>query len=528
MGQMKNYKQLLKELPSNKVVFAFGSFEPPTAGHELQIKAVRKLAQEQRADHVIYASKDLKESLLNAEKRVQYMNMMFPGTNVKSTEIASIVEASKELNKKYKNLILVTSEDCKQEYESVLNKKNKSEFFFETIEVVAVGDKDPDANKLCESAKKGDYTKFKAGLPTGIREIDSRRLMNDIRQSLGLEMVKEEINLVKDETREKYFRGEIFNVGELVESNGVKYEIVKRGSNHLLLKEESGSLVSKWIQDVKTIGTEMINEITQPSGDTKVEGATDSPVVNKNSKYNFAKDRLRLKDFTKLTAMSKGVKEEAEVTHDNDDKFEDQKVEIAQPQRGIGHTLASRDDHHRRRKIAYQMGESVEEFKEEDIDAMIAEVNYFEDVAELYEDDELAIVDEETGEAIDTEGFLEEEAIMEVLSRVERMRAKQKFARSRSKRQRSTKIALKRFSPSTTINKRARKLAIALMKKRMLRGRDVNKISVGEKERLETSIHKRKDVINRVAMKLVSRIRGIEKARMSHTAFTKGAPTVAF
>ena len=43
---MKNYRQLLKELPSNKVVLAFGQFQPPTAMHELHIKVVKKLAEE--------------------------------------------------------------------------------------------------------------------------------------------------------------------------------------------------------------------------------------------------------------------------------------------------------------------------------------------------------------------------------------------------------------------------------------------------------------------------------------------------
>ena len=59
------------------------------------------------------------------------------------------------------------------------------------------------------------------------------------------------VKLVKDELREKYFRGEIFNVGELVESDGEQYEIVKRGSNHLLLKDSQDKLVSKWIQEVR-------------------------------------------------------------------------------------------------------------------------------------------------------------------------------------------------------------------------------------------------------------------------------------
>jgi hypothetical protein len=97
------------------------------------------------------------------------------------------------------------------------------------------------------------YEEFKNNLPSAIRDIDSRRLMNDIRVGSGLEPIKEEIKLVKDELREQYFRGEIFNVGEQVEADGQQYEIVKRGSNHLLLKESTGKLISKWIQNVTLV-----------------------------------------------------------------------------------------------------------------------------------------------------------------------------------------------------------------------------------------------------------------------------------
>jgi len=57
MDKMKDYKQLIKELPSKTVVFAFGRFNPPTMGHELLVKAVKKLADQRNADHVIYASR---------------------------------------------------------------------------------------------------------------------------------------------------------------------------------------------------------------------------------------------------------------------------------------------------------------------------------------------------------------------------------------------------------------------------------------------------------------------------------------
>ena len=431
MDRMKDYRQLVKELPSNTVVFAFGRFQPPTALHELQVKVVKKLAEEHKSDYVIYASRDHKEELLSEDKKVQYMNLMFPHTNIKTSESTSITEAAKELNKKYKKLVFVTSSDLKEEAEKFLNKKNGTDYHFESIDVIVAGDIDPESNKLCESAKKGDFAKFKTGLPATVREIDSRRLMNDIRQGLGLEMVKEEIKLVKDELREQYFRKEIFNVGDIVEHNGNKLTIVKRGSNHLLLKEQTGNLVSKWIQDVtpteekemnedlttktlrntdaikvarmianmlgidnaesssspnnlvnralykirtKTLNTETLNilnkmlnlarqvgivydnnlvpqklkeGIIQPNATDKVSG--DATAVDTYS------EKYKKKKFAKGQEITF---EQAEKTHELDDKFESEKVEIEEPHRLPGHSLHARDSHHRRRKVAYHLGEA--------------------------------------------------------------------------------------------------------------------------------------------------------------------------
>ena len=675
MGHMKNYRQLLKELPSNKVVFAFGRFQPPTAIHELQVKVVKRLAEQQRADYVIYASKDLKEELLPVDKKVHYMNLMFPNTNIETTDASTFVEAVKTLNKKYKNIVMVSSADCKEDYEKILNKKNGTEFFFETIEVVAAGDKDPDENKLRESAKKGDYAKFKISLPSALREIDSRRLMNDMRQGLGLDMVKEEIKLVKDELREQYFRGEIFNIGEFVESAGQQYEIVKRGSNHLLLKEESGKLVSKWIQDVIV-----------------VKETTDSPVVNKNSTFNIAKDVMRYKDFKKLNAMTKGQVKEQEEKEEPSEMEEFLKTISGTVNKSTGEAMGSRDDQHRRRKVAYNLGEDFsddevqmidelstellgrykkaageqasaadkagnyaqgdkrfkginkatnkqfdndlkkhvnesiphigpvntnkvnhagdephdeewedtgicmehgkkdchdcsteleeakkkkektgdefkptavqvkmkddsqqlgatnahgfdaffneeeemepseeeKDFSEEEIDKMIDSLTD-DDFLDAYDDDELAVIDDETGEEMEEDKpEVTEQAILEVLSRMERMRARVRFAKTKSKRERSAKLALKRTSSTGTINKRARRLAVNLMKKRLMRGRPASSLSIGEKERIEKMVEKRRPILNRIAMKLTSRVRQVEKARLHHTKFTQsGSPGVS-
>ena len=157
--------------------------------------------------------------------------------------------------------------------------------------------------------------------------------------------------IFKDDLREQYFRGEIFNEGNLVECNDVVYKIVKRGSNHLLLQNEEGLKVSKWIQDVKITEREfMLKETVADTSKVKFDlgaererkvaelkanqakakedlqkrqdqesatlkqnlqsqqnEAVDSPVVDKKSKYNIAKSLMSLNDFRKT--MNMGVKE---------------------------------------------------------------------------------------------------------------------------------------------------------------------------------------------------------------------------
>ena len=266
MDRMKDYRQLIKELPSTTLVCALGDFDPPTTAHELLVKTVNRLAEQKNTDHVIYAS--TKDSLIQEEKKEQYLKLMFPKTKFKSVNESKISNLLEELSKKYKKLIIVAG----SEQVTALKKLVK-----ENTEIIAINEKNPDANyaKMKQLAVKGLYEEFKKKLPSTIRELDGRRLMNDVRHGLGLEPVKEQLVLVKDKLREEYFRGEIFKEGDIVESNGEQFTIVKRGSNHLLLKEESGKLVSKWIQDVKPMEDKAMNEgVIQSNGTDKLEPST--------------------------------------------------------------------------------------------------------------------------------------------------------------------------------------------------------------------------------------------------------------
>ena len=155
-----------------------------------------------------------------------------------------------------------------------------------------------------------------------------------------------------------------------------------------------------------------------------------------------------------------------------------------------------------------------------ELDKMAQEVNHEDDILDAYDDHELGIIDDETGEEIEKDVKEELEIMNEVLSRSERLKAKVRFARSASKRARKTKLALKSRSSAKTLNSRARKLAVNLLKKRIAR-KPLDKLTLGEKERIEKIISKKKVLVNRLAMRLVSRVKKIETDRLSHKKYTK-------
>lgn len=293
---MKRYKQLVKELPSKKVVFAFGRFQPPTNGHALLVQAVTKLARAQGADHVIYASRsnDKKSNPLPVDRKVYYLKRMFPRVNfvAANEEVRTFMEAAKMLSKKYKNLIMVAGSDRIAEYKKLLDKYNGSEFKFDTIEVISAGERDPDSDtasgmsgtKMREAAKKGDFASFKKGLPQTLTELDGKRLMNELRVGMGVEAIKEEIKFETTDIREAYLKGAIFNVGDKVQDAAGQYEIVDRGANYISVVNESGTISKKWLNAV----TPVVDIQEDIPSDTPPDEITYKGYTTKN--FNRSKD----------------------------------------------------------------------------------------------------------------------------------------------------------------------------------------------------------------------------------------------
>jgi hypothetical protein len=162
---------------------------------------------------------------------------------------------------------------------------------------------------------------------------------------------------------------------------------------------------------------------------------------------------------------------------------------------------------------------------EAELNAIVNSISDDELLDLAYDDDEVEEVDEETGEPVeldDEEMALKESLdLIEGLSRIERIKARQRLKRTAAKRQRSTKIAMKRISSTKTANARARRAAIKKLKQRVLRGRKPNQLSVGEKERVEKFVATKKNLINRLAMKMLPRVRQLEKKRIKNARAKK-------
>ena len=240
---MKNYRQLVKSLPSQTVIMTVGSFNPPTSVNEMAFKLVDKLVETHNADHIIYVTED--KDNLPIDRKLHFLELMFGAMNFKPLNESNLTAELIRLKSKYKDVIVVAPEDKAKLYES--------------LQVITTGN-DLDHSKIKSYVTKGDFASFKRHMPSTLRELDARRLMNEMRQVSGLELLKEEVKFSVDVLREKYFKGEIYHVGDIVESAGQQYEIMDRGSNYLVVVNNTGDLSRKWVKDVSLVEAKNLNK----------------------------------------------------------------------------------------------------------------------------------------------------------------------------------------------------------------------------------------------------------------------------
>lgn len=528
---------LLTESRSDTIVMAFGRLNPVTSGHELLVRAVVALAKKHNADHVVFLSRsqDKQKNPLTVDQKVYYAKQSFNGVNFvgASDKIRTFIEAAASLTGKYKNLIMVAGSDRILDFKQKLDRYNGSAFKFDSILVVSAGERDPDADgasgmsasKMRQAAADNLFRKFYQGVPSGMSMETARKMFQDVRAGM---QIKENSN----DLRESFITGKIFNIGDTVLYKGNTHEIVSRGPNYVMLEDKTMA----WITDL----TPTMDESMKVTHQDRLKAARiigmslgylDSDT--KTDPTGIVNSALRGIRNKQLNPESKNIiGRMLDLAKNMDIQYDVKLIDLGaapahtSPEEKVRHNLLAHNpsdqtEYSRKRKIHLKVHESEEEdeFDEDEIEELLNSISDDDVIEHGYDDEEFHLVDDETGEVI--ESFeLEQEPLLEVLSRIERMRAKVRMKRSEQKRERGLRIALKRRSSGAVIAKRARRVAINTLKTKLAR-KPLKDLSVVEKERLEARIAKMKPVVTRIASKMLQRVRTVEKSRLEHASTAK-------
>ena len=404
---MKNFRELIEA--TGTVVFTFGRFNPPTTGHEKLIKKVASVAGSNPFRIYPSYSQNPKKDPLPFALKIAYMRKMFPKyarNIVADTDARTAINIAVKLHDEgFQNLIMVAGSDRVKEFSSLLKTYNGVEgkrhgfYKFDTIDVVSAGERDPDAegvagmsaSKMRAAASVGDFESFSQGLPSGFR--DAKKLYTDVRKNMGIREQRDMGEMNDFESlRDMYLTGQIWNVGDLVEANGVEGRVIRKGTNYLSFNDRDGKVHKAWLHEVKLDERKTRQdpdvkgrEGTQPAKyyGTGAKGTKISPSTKEKRAAHFAKKKAGPApgDASAKTKPSKHTKkfkqmygevniDERNLTKTQQDKLDDLETYLGHLQRVTATPSRRAEIEATKKKIKKLKSEFDPEDNQEDLDEM--------------------------------------------------------------------------------------------------------------------------------------------------------------
>ena len=197
---MKSFKDIV-EINSQTAVFAFGRFNPPTAGHLKLAMKVKQVAGS-KGDGFIYTSHshDPKKNPLDYRAKTKFMKLLFKPAKVtvSTSNSRTVFDVVVDLyDQGYRSIKMVAGSDRLREFESLLTKYNSVKgrhgfYNFKSIELVSAGERDPDADdisgmsasKMRALAFDGDEKGFISALPRTFRQ--GKQLYKAVRKGMAI------------------------------------------------------------------------------------------------------------------------------------------------------------------------------------------------------------------------------------------------------------------------------------------------------------------------------------------------------
>ena len=252
----------------------FGRFNPPTIGHEVTLNLAKKVSV--GGDFKIYPSRiqDPKKNPLKPEEKIQYMRKMFPDYEdniISDSEMNTIYDVLIAANQEgYTSINIVCGSDRQAEFENLSTKQNGKLYDFDEIKVISSGIRDDEAagtegisaSKMRKAVMSNDFKTFRKGTSKNLNDGEAKALFDAVRTGMGLKkqkLNKESYALWEvcpeqdlEGLRENYIRGNIFKLGEKVQSlnTGLVGEVFRRGTNYIICVTEEGDMFKSWIKDL--------------------------------------------------------------------------------------------------------------------------------------------------------------------------------------------------------------------------------------------------------------------------------------
>ena len=208
------FRDFLREQKEKHAVMAFGRMNPITVGHEKLVNKVKDIADKVggSAHIVVSHSQDSKKNPLTSAQKVKHAKRAFPGVNVSASSPDApnfLAQAAKLHKQGVTHLHMVGGQDRVGEFHKLLHKYNgvkgpHGSYNFKKIEVHSAGDRDPDAegvegmsaSKMREHASKGNFKKFRSGVPSTMSDQHAKEMYDHVRKGMKID---EDINFEFEE-----------------------------------------------------------------------------------------------------------------------------------------------------------------------------------------------------------------------------------------------------------------------------------------------------------------------------------------
>ena len=255
---------------NDSVVEVFGRHNPPHMGHGQTFKMANEIAGNENADQKFYTSRsqDPKKNPLPFRQKLGFLKEMFPDHAEKwddDENVRTILgAASKAHGEGYKNFHFVGGGDRRQGMEDLLRRYNGNLYDFDNIYSHSAGERDEDsddpimnlsASKLRRMVQQGDQSGF---LENFAGKGDLAKRLFAALQTYGQKNEDWEVapRYNKEFIREMYLQGDLYKVGDVVESlsTGLIGSVHRCGTNHLICVTEDGIMFKNFIHDVQYYG----------------------------------------------------------------------------------------------------------------------------------------------------------------------------------------------------------------------------------------------------------------------------------